>query len=250
MYNNLRTKVVLSWNDVIGTWLRETWTLRQSFPISITNRIKAEYLLNGNANDTTPWWGTNWSATSVTWWASSVWYTKETATFNGSAYINITNNSAIEFWNNESFSLSLWFNHSSAGSFETLFSTAWFANPWFQFTTRNSGDNITFTIWDSGGQTGYTHADSFADWEWHHAVCIRNITSWNAEIRIDNSRLVNTANTRTGSTANTETFCIWQFHTWGANRYNWDAALIRVCSWILSVAEIDVLYKEGLTLLH
>lgn len=101
MYNPRR---VMMPDDVMASHIKDVWPLRKT----IANGMVAEWLFNGNWNDTSGYGNNLTVVDAPTYQTAWFWYFAQEWSFNGSSdYCTLASNSSIEFTNEFSYSL-LW----------------------------------------------------------------------------------------------------------------------------------------------
>ena len=201
----------------------------------------AEYLLDGNANDTA---GTNnWTATNVTWTWADRGYVEEVGSFNGSSsQVNTSSNITLN-------SMSVWIKP----DVEITTSNAyWLASRWadsfgirFWSVTGNATNEIVTVVGGWNSNVSYWNQSTVGNitTDWHHLVLV---WEWWTTYRlyknlIDLWTSINWAWWGAGQIS------LSRFGSFRTNPYfDWKIWLVRMYDKALTSSEINTLYLEGL----
>lgn len=231
MYRVLRWKRILPWNELIWPQMK-TWGLfRQPIP---RLWLVAEYLLDGNANDSS-WAGNNWTGTSVSYTSSNMGYTNQCVVFTWTAYIT----SWFSGHNSGDFTDSFWFKYSGTGD-QVLYGSNSGNRGWLRYW------NPAWTIQISvNGSNVASVSDSVTTGVRYHYILTR---SWNNYTLYKNNMSILT-NTTSGVFSVSTLNLSWVFNN-GTVPAIWSMKLWRSYNRVLTPKERQALYYEWLALLH
>lgn len=202
-----------------------------------------EWLLNGNALDTS-WNWNNGTATNVTYVWADRWYVSNVGSFNGIS-------SQIDTWTKlvswlTNVTVSTWINVNSFSNDGQCY--IWEYNiSWdraLAMDTVNSS-NFRFIVWDSSNNVAVlTTTLGYSTWTWYHLVFTYN--NWDIKWYINwNEVLSDTTTLSWALDTCTENFFIWCRKSW-TEYFDGKIWLVRVYEETLSLDKINNLYQEWL----
>lgn len=248
MYNNLRIKKIQPWNDLIGVWIKTNLQIRQGIK---RNLLVWEWLLNGNALDTSGFWN-NLTETSITYSETNIWYQKNQCEFNWSTWRLNAWATIIPVWKK---SISFWVKSSYTAWYQTIISNSrWDSNEtWTAVYIDITTWKINFQIRNWAAPIlAITSTGNICDWLWKHIVCIGEwdtttnwysiYINWVINVQWTASAIESwtpTNNMRVGVLANDTLYDL-----------NGSMTNIRIYSWNIWALWVLSLYMEWLKLLH
>ena len=206
-----------------------------SNPTSIPREgLIAEYLLDGNANDTAG--GNNGSASNISWVESEVWYVKENAIFNGSSSKVVSTQSSLS-----NFSISVFFKWDVAPSSTArqVVNCIWSVDSmWITWGHPASDFEKTFYIHTSNWYFPCKIQQNLIAWVYYHIVWVYDwstakiYVNWELDHSVSVTWTIQTSNTLNIGHINNGSY------------FDWSIWLVRLYNKILSESDIKSLFFE------
>lgn len=241
-FNNLRTQIVLPWNEITGVWLRTPGLLRQPIP---TKWLIAEYLINGSWQDTSPWWTADWTPLNVWFPASEFGYNKEVWSFNGSSSeISIISTIIRNLINSRNpFSIAYEINLNNVTNGQIILDWRWSDFNWMFLQTNAwnlefvRSDGTVADVWCTVPISASINCSAVFTYDWTNCNWYLN---WVFQNTWTSTRTLNSNGT----------IFIWRAWPFSWGFLNWKLWLLRIYNRILTTQEIITLDLEASKLLH
>lgn len=232
-------------------WLRKLWPTnllfnntdftKYSLPNLETWKVleisKAQYTTNTYADQSWNW--NTWTAVNVT--DTALWL-NNTMTFNwSSSYINVANNSTINFIDTDSFSVEAWVKVDTLWAIQIFVSKQQnIINEFIYSLSISASNNFQFWIWKQNVVGNFAVSTQTAVvWKWYHLVWT---TDWtNIKLYVNWVQDWGTTKTFSSATTSVATLQIWRSYDW-ALYFDWSMCNPKIYNRTLTADEVAQLY--------